>query len=78
MPPPAPPCRLNLFFCHAMDETRMNAHMQVPEEWRNWIAHNLERGCDLEMLVADMLRAGRDFAVVVVRLWRTRSPSKGC
>jgi len=49
-----------LVFCHAMDETRMNAHMQVPEEWRNWIAHNLERGCDLEMLVADMLRAGFD------------------
>lgn len=38
----------------------MNAHTQVPEEWRDWIAHNLQRGCDLEMLVADMVRAGFD------------------
>ncbi|HEX7914221.1 2OG-Fe(II) oxygenase [Rudaea sp.] len=38
----------------------MNAHTQVPEEWRNWITHNLQRNCDLEMLVADMVRAGFD------------------
>jgi len=35
----------------------MNAHMQVPEEWRNWIAHNLERGCDLDELPLDVLQA---------------------
>ncbi|MBS0515339.1 MAG: 2OG-Fe(II) oxygenase [Proteobacteria bacterium] len=38
----------------------MNAHVQVPEEWRDWIARNLVRGCDPEMLIADMVRAGFD------------------
>ncbi|MBS0581867.1 MAG: 2OG-Fe(II) oxygenase [Proteobacteria bacterium] len=38
----------------------MNANVQVPGEWRDWIAHNLARGCDLEMLIADMVRAGFD------------------
>ncbi|MBN8886044.1 MAG: 2OG-Fe(II) oxygenase [Rudaea sp.] len=36
----------------------MNAAIQVPEEWRDWIAHNIARGCDLEVMIADMMRAG--------------------
>jgi len=59
--PPSPSAsRLNSLFFHAADGIDMNAHTQVPEEWRNWIAHNLQRDCDLEMLVADMVRAGFD------------------
>src|SRR5580765_3053393 len=59
--PPSPPrSRLNSLFCHATDGIDMSVHTQVPEEWRHWIAHNLQRDCDLEMLVADMVRAGFD------------------
>lgn len=38
-----------------MSETR-----PVPAEWRDWIAHNLGRGCDPQMLVGDMVRSGFD------------------
>jgi prolyl 4-hydroxylase len=38
-----------------MIETR-----QLPTEWRDWIAHNLARNCDPQVLVADMVRSGFD------------------
>ena len=49
-----------LAFCIAADGNRMNAQAQVPAEWREWIAHNLARGCDLDVMIADMVRAGFD------------------
>ncbi|MFT3790217.1 MAG: 2OG-Fe(II) oxygenase [Rudaea sp.] len=38
----------------------MNAATRIPVEWREWIAHNLARGCDARTMIADMLRAGFD------------------
>ena len=38
----------------------MSGTRPVPAEWREWIAHNLARGCDAHMLVADMMRSGFD------------------
>jgi prolyl 4-hydroxylase len=34
--------------------------MPLSAEWREWIAHNLARGCDPQMMIADMLRSGID------------------
>lgn len=38
----------------------MGKATEVPAEWREWIAHNLARGCDPQMLVGDMMRSGFD------------------
>ena len=38
----------------------MSEARPVPAEWREWIAHNLARGCDPHMLVGDMMRSGFD------------------
>lgn len=38
----------------------MSEARPVPAEWREWIAHNLARGCDPHMLVGDMVRSGFD------------------
>ena len=38
----------------------MNEARPVPAEWREWITHNLERGCDPHMLIGDMVRSGFD------------------
>ena len=41
---------------------------RIPAEWREWIAHNLARGCDAQTMVADMIRAGfaADMALAAV------------
>lgn len=38
----------------------MSEARPVPTEWREWIAHNIARGCDPQMLVGDMMRSGFD------------------
>ncbi len=38
----------------------MQAHRELTPEWRDWIAHNLARGCDRQTLVADMIRSHFD------------------
>jgi len=38
----------------------MSEARPMPAEWRQWIAHNLARGCDPHMLVGDMVRSGFD------------------
>lgn len=36
----------------------MSTATDIPAEWREWIAHNLARGCDAQTMIADMVRAG--------------------
>jgi prolyl 4-hydroxylase len=38
----------------------MQAHRELTTEWRDWIAHNLARGCDPQTMVADMIRSQFD------------------
>lgn len=38
----------------------MGAAGPIPAQWREWIAHNLARGCDAQVMVGDMLRSGFD------------------
>ncbi|HZP67076.1 MAG TPA: 2OG-Fe(II) oxygenase [Rudaea sp.] len=38
----------------------MNPTTRLSPEWRDWIAHNLARGCEPKALIADMIRASFD------------------